>query len=553
MEDTVVAKATVLVGTDAIAFVRVLLLLAGLRVAWMKTSPCIKMIQEYGVWNFQGNQGATWEEYVEAICYRFRGQQDPLEELMELKRGNLEEYIQDFDILWNKVEINEKQSLVIFLGGLELEIKNTVKMFKPKTLKHAYNLARLQANTLSYKKFSSSPKRYSPPIMPTQPQIHLPTPPNFTQTPMTTHNTTAKPNLAHWHNNPSNTTYRNPSKPTKSLKNQEFEERQLKGLCFWCDDKFIPGHRCRNKWLYSLSITEEEEDFTTKEPTGDEFQIRELSPHISLDALEDTMRLNTMKATGRLDRMTVSIMIDSRSTHNFRNAEMTLKLQLQLTAIKPMTVQIANGERMEPKGLPSFRPHDHRIPLKEEGDSVNLRPYRYSDLQKDTLEEMVKEMLRAKIIRTSNNLNHVGYLGHIISEQGVATDPYKIQAIVDWPMPTRWKQLRGFLGLTGYYKRFVKGYDNICKPLTQLLKKKAKGWNEAATEAFNRLKKVMTNAPILALPDFNKTFIVEIDASMMGVRAVLIQEGHPITFISKSLGPKQQVMLVYEREMLAIL
>jgi hypothetical protein len=80
-----------------------------------------------------GNQGATWKEFVEAICYRFGGQ--PLEELMELKQlGDLEEYIQDFDILWNKAEINEKQSLVIFLRGLDLEIKNTIKMFDPRLL-----------------------------------------------------------------------------------------------------------------------------------------------------------------------------------------------------------------------------------------------------------------------------------------------------------------------------------------------------------------------------------------------------------------------------------
>lgn len=94
--------------------------------------------------------------------------------------------------------------------------------------------------------------------------------------------------------------------------------------------------------------------------------------------------------------------------------------------------------------------------------------------------------------------------------------------------------------MTGYYRRFVKGYDSICKPLTQLLKKDVMGWSEEATKAFNLLKGVMTSAPVLALPDFNKLFIVETDASMTGVRALLMQEGHSIAFISKFLGPNNK-------------
>lgn len=121
----------------------------------------------------------------------------------------------------------------------------------------------------------------------------------------------------------------------------------------------------------------------------------------------------------------------------------------------------------------------------------------------------------------------------------MATNPHKIQAIIDWPLPTGLKQLRGFLGLTGYYRRFIKGYGSICKPLTQLLKKDVIGWNEEVTAAFNLLKRVMKSAPVLALPNFNRTFIVETDASMTRVGAVLMQEGHLIAFISKSLGPKK--------------
>jgi hypothetical protein len=134
----------------------------------------------------------------------------------------------------------------------------------------------------------------------------------------------------------------------------------------------------------------------------------------------------------------------------------------------------------------------------------------------------------------------VEYLGHIISKQGVAIDPHKIHAIIDWPLPKGLKQLKGLLGLTGYYRKFVKGYDIICKPLTQLLKKDVMGWSEEATKAFNSLKGVMTSALVLALPDFNKLFIVETDASMTRVRALLMQEGHPIAFISKFLGPNNK-------------
>jgi hypothetical protein len=97
------------------------------------------------------NWRLSWDEYVEALCYRFGGQKDPMEDLIDLKQvGTLENYIHDFDILWNKAGIREKQSLVIFLGGLELEIKNTVKMFEPKDLRQAYNLAMLHANTLAH-------------------------------------------------------------------------------------------------------------------------------------------------------------------------------------------------------------------------------------------------------------------------------------------------------------------------------------------------------------------------------------------------------------------
>ena len=108
------------------------------------------------------------------------------------------------------------------------------------------------------------------------------------------------------------------------------------------------------------------------------------------------------------------------------------------------------------------------------------------------------------------------------------------------------KEFRGFLGLTGYYRRFIRAYGTLAKPLTELLKKGEFKWTEQAQLAFDSLKKAMTTAPILALLDFESTFVVESDPSSTGIGAVLSQQGCPIAYFSKALGPKYQALSVYE-------
>ena len=122
------------------------------------------------------------------------------------------------------------------------------------------------------------------------------------------------------------------------------------------------------------------------------------------------------------------------------------------------------------------------------------------------------------------------YLGHIVSHEGVKVDPNKIKAIKEWKVPRIIKQLRGFLWLIRYYRKFVKNYGRIATPLTKLLNKYAFSWTPKATKAFEHLKEAMCQAPVLATPDFTKKIIVEYDASGNGIGVVLMQEGRPIVF-----------------------
>ncbi|OIT37800.1 putative mitochondrial protein [Nicotiana attenuata] len=174
----------------------------------------------------------------------------------------------------------------------------------------------------------------------------------------------------------------------------------------------------------------------------------------------------------------------------------------------------------EPLTLPPTRNCDHTITLLPDAHPFSLRPYRYSHDQKNAIEHMISEMLKvktnqlyAKRSKCSFAQPQVDYLGHTISGNGVQTNPAKIQTMLQWPKPTSIKELRGFLGLTGYYRRFILGYGVISKPLTSLLKKGNFAWTEEATVAFERLKEAMVKAPVLALPDFSKPFTVEVDAS----------------------------------------
>ncbi|KAJ9553062.1 hypothetical protein OSB04_017107 [Centaurea solstitialis] len=158
----------------------------------------------------------------------------------------------------------------------------------------------------------------------------------------------------------------------------------------------------------------------------------------------------------------------------------------------------------------------------------------------------------AKFSKCVFGVERVQYLGHYISGDGISVDSEKINAILSWPIPTNITQLRGFLGLTGYYRRFVRNYSHIAAPLTDLLKGSLFDWSDVATHAFNTLKTAMTSLPTLALPNFTVPFDVTTDASGTSIGAVLSQNEHPIAFFSKKLSPRMQSASAYHRELFAI-
>ena len=131
-------------------------------------------------------------------------------------------------------------------------------------------------------------------------------------------------------------------------------------------------------------------------------------------------------------------------------------------------------------------------------------------------------------------------------------DPFKIEAMQNWPTLRNIKLLHGFLGLIGYYRKFMKNYGKISAPLTSLLKKDVLQWLDRASTAFDKLKAAMTTTPGLALPDFSRPFIIEVDAFGVRIGVILMQDGRPLTYISKTLSPPDQNMLTYDKEMLAI-
>ncbi|CAL1409480.1 unnamed protein product [Linum trigynum] len=169
------------------------------------------------------------------------------------------------------------------------------------------------------------------------------------------------------------------------------------------------------------------------------------------------------------------------------------------------------------------------------------------------LQKLKEEELYAKFSKCDFWLEEIMFLGHMVSGRGVEVDPKKIEAVMNWAPPKNVSEVRSFLGLAGYYRRFVEGFASIAKPITQLLQKgKAFTWDEKCKKAFEVLKEKLTSAPVLTLPTSGGEYCIYSDASHQGLGCVLMQDKKVIAYASRQLRPHEVNYPTHDLELAAV-
>jgi len=172
---------------------------------------------------------------------------------------------------------------------------------------------------------------------------------------------------------------------------------------------------------------------------------------------------------------------------------------------------------------------------------------------REVLETLRRNKLYAKLSKCEFWLNEVVFLGHVISEKGISVDPKKIEAVLKWERPTNVTEIRSFLGLARYYRRFIEGFSIMASPMTRLTRKEVKfEWSKDCEASFQELKSRLISAPVLALPKRQKGFVVYSNASSKGLGCVLMQHGKVIAYASRQLKTHEVNYPVHDLELAAV-
>ncbi|KAL0322292.1 UNVERIFIED_CONTAM: Gag-Pol polyprotein [Sesamum calycinum] len=216
-----------------------------------------------------------------------------------------------------------------------------------------------------------------------------------------------------------------------------------------------------------------------------------------------------------------------------------------------------------PRKLLTKRAVDQEIELVPDTEPPARAPYRMSQPELVELRKQLKYMLESSIIKPAKSpyggrvlfqkKETISFLGHIVERGRIQMDPKKVEAIEEWRPPSDVHDLRSFLDLANYYRHFAKGYSEITRLMTGLLKKTGTwSWTRQCQVSFDNLKRAMVTDLVLALPDMSKPFVVETDASDFVLGGVLMQDGHPVAFEIRNLKDVGRRYSVHEKELLVV-
>ncbi|XP_071928104.1 uncharacterized protein [Coffea arabica] len=221
----------------------------------------------------------------------------------------------------------------------------------------------------------------------------------------------------------------------------------------------------------------------------------------------------------------------------------------------------------ELESLPPEREIEFKVDLVPGTTPISKTPYRMAPAELKELKVQLQDLLERGFIHESESpwgapvlfvkkkdgSLSVAFLGHIISKDGLAVDPAKVEAVAKWKRPENPTEVRSFLGLVGYYRRFIKNFSRIAGPLTNLTKKQGKYiWDVKCESSFQELKKQLTVAPVLALPSGSDSYTVYTDASKEGLGCVLMQNRNVIAYASRKLKPHEQNYPTHHLELAAV-
>ncbi|GJY67895.1 putative mitochondrial protein, partial [Tanacetum coccineum] len=460
----------------------------------------------------------SWNVYKKGILERFGTVfDDPISKIRKIKyQSSAKDYQDAFDTLLSRLDVSEEHDVSFYLTGFPVEIEIGVRMFRPTTLANAYRSTNYQEATLeamrkknkvmvNYQqgRFGGGGNGYGSNVKPAL-------------LPLPSSNSNGRNKL----NTPVATLIR------KNMTQKEYQEKRAQNLCFYYDQKYTPGHKCSGK-LYSMVLLADEELDSDEEYMEKESLMPEewLEGMIQDKEFESTANTKLLMLCVYPNTGVNLINMEGQTKVGEIGSELSLVVDtfadvhppMPKDAIEVMVKELLDSGVIKLSNSPFASPI---VMVKKKDNTWRMCvDYRHKSLKDHehhlsyVLATMRQHKLFAKKSKCVFGTSQVEYLRHVISAQGVATDPTKIKAMQEWPIPSNVKQLRGFLGLTGYYRRFKMNFASVNRPLTQLLKKGGYKWSDEAQAAFETLKSAMQKAPVLALPNFSKPFEIETDAS----------------------------------------